>query len=204
MNGPARIWYWVGGALAAAGVGVAAFLLVNGVVGFVNRVDDFQRVPIGRQSTVVFERTGGYTLYHEQPFSSDGRIPAFDVELVSEEPGEPVALSEYGSRVTYDVGGHHGRALYSFRIAEPGRYLLRIGSRDTPFGQGAGGREGATTGEVVAVGRGLGRGLPARIVTAALVGLLGLGGGAVLIIVTAVRRHAARTRRPPPPGPRWA
>jgi hypothetical protein len=204
VNGPSRIWYWVGGALAAAGVGAAAFLLVNGVLGFVNRVDDFQRVPLGRQSTVVFEGTGGHTLYYERRFSNDGGVPAFDVELVSEEGGEPVVLSEYGSRVTYDVGRHHGRALYSFRITEPGRYLLRVGSPATRFGDGAGGREGPTTGEVVAVGRGLGRGLPLRIVTAALVGLLGLGGGAALIIVTAVKRHAARTRRPPDPGPSWA
>ena len=202
-NGPSRVWYGVGGALVAVGVGVAAFLVVNGVMGFVNRVDDFQRVPLGRQGTVIFEGTGGHTLYYERRFSSEGRIPGFDVELVPEEGGDPVALSEYGSRVTYDVGRHHGRALYSFRITEPGRYLLRVGSPATPFGQGAGGREGATTGEVVAVGRGLGRGLPVRIVTAALVGLLGLGGGAVLIIVTAVKRHAARTRRLPPPGPRW-
>lgn len=179
-----------------AGVAVAAFLAVNGVLGFLDRIDDFQRVPLGRQGTVAFERPGGYTLYYEQPFSSDGFVPGFDVELRRAEGGDPVDLSEYHSRVTYDVRGHHGRALYSFRITEPGRYVLRAGS--------SGGREGAATGEQVAVGRGLGRGLALRIVTAALVGLLGLAGGAVVIIVTAVKRHAARTRRPPPPGPSWA
>ena len=193
MNGPSRVWYWVGGALVAVGVGIAALLVVNGVIGFVHRVDDFQRVPLGRQGSVVFEDTGGYTLYYEQRFSSEGRVPGFDLALESE-GGDPVPLSEYDSDVTYDVGLRHGRALYSFRIDEPGSYVLRVGSPD--------GREGAT-GEVVAVGRGLGRGLVVRIITAALVGLLGLAAGAVLIIVTAVKRHAARTRPPPPPGPSW-
>jgi hypothetical protein len=196
VNGPSRIGYWVGGALVAVGVGVAALLVVTGVVGFVNRIDDFQRVPLGRQGTVVFEGTGGYTLYYEQRFSSEGRIPDFDVALVPEDGEDPVPMSEYGSDVTYDVGGHHGRALYSFRISDPGRYVLRVGSPD--------GRERAATGEGVAVGRGLGRGLVFRIVTALLVGFLGLAGGAVLIIVTAVKRHAARTRRRPPPGPSLA
>jgi hypothetical protein len=196
VNGPSRIWYWVGGGLVALGVGVAALLVVTGVVGFVNRIDDLQRVPLGRQGTVVFERTGGYTLYYEQRFSIGGRIPDFDVALEPERGDDPVPMSEYGSDVTYDVGRHHGRALYSFRITEPGRYVLRVGSSD--------GRERATAGEVVAVGRGLGRGLVFRIVTALLVGFLGLAGGAVLIIVTAVKRHAARTRRPPPPDPSWA
>jgi hypothetical protein len=196
VSGPARTWYWVGGAVVALGVGIAALLAVNGVMGFVNRIDDFQRVPLGRQGTVELEDTGGYTLYYEQRFSSEGLIPGFDVDLAPEGGGDPVALSEYGSDVTYDIGRRHGRALYSFRISEPGRYVLRVGS--------PGGREGATTREVVAVGRGLGRGLVVRIVTAALAGLLGLGAGAVIIIVTAVKRHAARTRRPPPPGPAWA
>ena len=195
MSGPSRLWYWVGGVLVTLGVGIAAFLVVNGIVGFVNRVDGFQRVPLGRQGTVVFEDTGGYTLYYEQRFSSEGRIPSFDVALAPEEGGDPVPLTEYDSDVTYDIGRRHGRALYSFRITEPGRYLLRVGSLE--------GRERATTREVVAVGRGLGRGFVLRTVTATLVGLLGLAGGAVLIIVTAVKRHAARTRRPPPPGPSW-
>ena len=196
MNGPSRVWYWVGGALVATGVGVAALLLVNGVFGFLNRIDDFQRVPVGGEGTVVFERTGGYTLYYEQPFSSDGGDPGLDVQLEQAEGGDAVPLSEYDSRVTYDVGRRHGRALFSFRIAEPGRYVLRVGSPRAP--------EGVTSRDVVAVGRGLGRGLAVRIVTAALVGLLGLAGGAVLIIVTAVKRHATRTRRPPPPGPIWS
>ena len=193
MQGPSRLWYWVGGALVALGVGVAALLVVTGVVGFLNRIDDFQRVPLGRQGTVIFERPGGYTLYYEQRFSGEGRSPAFDVALAPEEGGDAVPLSEYGSDVTYDVGRRHGRALYSFRIAEPGRYLLRAGSSE--------GRERAMTGEVVAVGRGLGRGLVLRTVTALLAGFLGVAAGAVLIIVTAVKRHAARSRRPPPPAP---
>ena len=196
MNAPSRAWYWVGGAVVALGLAVAALLLVGGVLAFLDRIDDFQRVPLGRESTVVFERAGGYTLYYERRFSSDEGVPDFDVALVSADGGDPVRLSEYDSNVKYDVRRHHGRALYSFRITDPGRYVLRVGSPD--------GHAGGASGEVVAVGRGLGLGLPVRIVAAVLVGLLGFAGGAVIIIVTAVKRHAARTRRPPPPGPSWA
>jgi hypothetical protein len=196
VNRPSRIWYWVGGALVATGVAIAAVLIVGGVLGFKDRIDDFQRVPLGREGAVVFEQTGGYTLYYEQRFSSDGRVPGFDVELVPTEGGDPVALSEYGSDVTYDVGRRHGRALYSFRITEPGSYLLRAGS---PEGRGT-----SVSRDVVAVGRGLGRGLAVRIIAAAVIALLGFGGGAAIIIVTAVKRHAARTRPPLPPGPSWA
>jgi len=189
---PSRAWYLVGGAAVAVGVGIAVLLAVTGFLGFTDRIDDFQRVPLGSESTVVFERAGGYTLYYERRSSYDD-VPGFRVALVPEGGSEPVPMSEYGSRVTYDVGRHHGRALYSFRITEPGRYLLKVGN---PVG-----REGAANGEVVAVGRGLGRGVVLRIFVAVLSGLFGFAGGATIIIVTAVKRHAARTRPLPQPGP---
>ncbi len=189
MKPPSRAWYVLGGALAAAGAGMAVLLVVTGFLGFTDRIDEFQRVPLGAEGTVVFERAGGYSLYYETRSADVEDVPGFGVALLPEGGGEPIAMSEYDSRVTYEVGGRHGRARYSFRIDEPGRYLLKVGK--------PAGRDGATAGEVVAVGRGIGRGVVARIFAAVLIGVFGVGGGAAVIIVTALRRHAARTRPQP-------
>ena len=86
----------MGGALAAVGVGVAVLLVVTGVLQFVDRIDDFQRVPLGREGTVVFERAGGYTLYYEPRFSSDRAVPDFDVSLVPADGGDRIPLADYG------------------------------------------------------------------------------------------------------------
>ena len=193
MSGPSRAWYWLGGAMVVLGLGLAALLAATGIFRFFDRIDEFQRVRVGEEGTVVFERAGGYTVYYERRYSSESiGDPDFDVTLTPVEGGEPVRFSEYGSSVTYDVGGRHGRAIYSFRIDEPGRYLLRV---DAPSGRDPAPREG------VAVGRGLGRGLVARLISAAFIGFWGFAGGAAVIIVTALKRHAARARLREQPGP---
>lgn len=179
--------------MVVLGLGAAALLAVTAIFRFFDRIDKFQRVRVGDEGTVVFERAGGYTLYYERRYSSESiGEPDFDLSLSPVEGGESVRFSEYGSSVTYDVSGRHGRAIYSFRIEEPGRYRLRVGA---PSGRDPAPRE------AVAVGRGLGRGLVARIIAAAFVGFWGFAGGAAVIIVTALKRHAARARLRPQPGP---
>jgi Protein of unknown function (DUF2510) len=107
-------------------------------------------------------------------------IPSFTVSLTSVASGEEVSIRDFGGSATYGVAGHSGRALGTFRIEGPGRFLLQT-EGEPQTGQAN-----------VAVGSSVG---PAifRTVSLAIVGtLILLLGGAVLAVVVAVRRNRAR------------
>jgi Protein of unknown function (DUF2510) len=179
---PARLWYWVAGAVAVAAVLWFALGLFLGFRALSRQVDGFQRVPIPGRGEVSFEESGGYTLYYEGVGASDEQvtIPSFTVSLTSVASGEEVSIRDFGGSATYGVAGHSGRALGTFRIEEPGRFLLQT-EGEPQTGQAN-----------VAVGSSVG---PAifRTVSLAIVGtLILLLGGAVLAVVVAVRRNRAR------------
>jgi len=185
---PSRLWYWVAG---AALVGSAVWLALG--VGFwirsVSRqVEEFQRVPIPGQAEVSFDRPGGYTVYFEGLGASDetATIPAFSMSLAPVGGGEEVPIRPYGGFSTYTLAGHSGRAIGTFQIEEPGRFLL----------QTAGEPQAVQTN--VAVGQGTG-GEITRTLVLTVPGVLALfSGGVVLAVVVAVRRSRARRRLPAP------
>jgi len=173
---PARLWYWVAGTAAVAGVVWLAVDLFLGIGWSNELIEGFQRVPIPGQAEVSFAEPGGYVLYFEGAGASDTRttIPAYNVSLTSVASGQEVSIRPYRSSQIYDHAGHSGRAVGTFRIEEPGRFLLRT--------------EGAPQGGAnVAVGPAFHNVAPA--VAGAFILVLG---GMVLTMVVAIRRRQAR------------
>jgi hypothetical protein len=184
---PARFWYWVAGAAGVAAVVWLALGLFLGFRSLNDQVEGFQRLPIPGQAEVSFAEPGGYTLYFEGLGASDEQvtIPSFNVSLTSA-GGQEVSIRPYGGSATYGLAGRSGRAVATFQIEEPGRFLLRTEG------------EPQNVEANVAVGRSVG---PAifRTVAVATVGALALFlGGAVLAVVVAVRRNRAHRLLPTP------
>jgi uncharacterized protein DUF2510 len=193
---PALFWYWVAGAAVVAAVVWFALSLVLGIRSINGQVEGFQRVPIPGQAEVSFAEPGGYTLYYEGWGAGDEQptIPSFSVSLASVGDGEEVSIRDYGGSQTYDLGGHSGRALATFRIEEPGRFLLRAEGEPQDVEAN------------VAVGRSVGPGIFRTVIPAFAGSLILVLGGAVLAVVVAVRRNRARRLLPAPaaqPVSRW-
>ncbi|HZC99787.1 MAG TPA: DUF2510 domain-containing protein [Actinomycetes bacterium] len=185
---PALFWYWVAGAAAVAAVVWFALSLFLGFRSMNGQVEGFQRVPIPGRGEVSFAEPGGYTLYFEGLGASDEQatIPPFNVSLTSVASGQEVSIRDYGGSVTYDFAGHSGRAVGTFRIEEPGRFLLRTEAE--PQGVEAS----------VAVGASVGRAIFRTVIRASAGALILVLGGAVLAVVVAVRRNRARRLLPAP------
>jgi hypothetical protein len=175
-RGPSVLWYWIGGALCVAAVAGAVLWLVLGIVGFSDAVDDLQRVPAPGRGVVELG-AGRHAIYFESPAGADAPIPPLRLALRPVAGGEAVPIGPYSGTVTYSTGGHDGRSLAGFAVAEPGRYRLTVA-----------GEPARTPGAVVAVGRGLGGRLVRAIVGAAVIFVGGLALGGVVIGVTSARR----------------
>ena len=142
---------------------------------------------------VEISEPGGYSIYHEYDgvSSVDGRAEP-DVE-VTDPSGNDVLLRSYESEVTYDVSGHHGIGVYTFRADEPGTYEF---DATMPFG--------GRSGDLIAVGPGVGEDLALSIVAG--IGLIGVGvvGAIVIAIVVGVMRGRSRRAQMPAPAVAWA
>ncbi len=180
---PSRVGYWVGGGVMVLGVVAAVLWFVLGLLSFSNEVKGFERVPVdGESRQVNLPRAGSYTAYYEPNFgSADESAPAVDAEIEGPD-GRNVDLTPYRSSLTYDnMGGHSGRAVFTFQVDSPGTYEVR--SSSTSAGE-------------LALGRGVGNKLVASIVGTFVIGLVGIGIGALVLIITAVRRSSSRRRAP--------
>ena len=138
---PGTGWYWI-----AVGVGVVAglvgvVLIVRSVIGFVDKVDDFQRVDVPATETVYLDE-GSYTVYAEDVFLGDSDWSfTGDVEI-RDATERLVELRPYRSRTTYDVSTT-ARASRSGRSAptSPATIASRppgARGRSWPSGQGSG------------------------------------------------------------------
>jgi hypothetical protein len=187
-SGPSRVWYWVAGAAVVASVVWLAAGLFFGIRGFSRQVEGFQRVPVPGQAEVRFDEPGGYTVYFEGLGAADEQaaIPSLHVSLAPVSGGEDVPVHPYGGSATYSVAGYSGRAVGTFRIEAPGRFLIRT------QGDLEGGQANVAVGSSVAptIFRTLGLTIPAVLVL--------LFGGAALAVVVAIRRGQARTPGPAP------
>ena len=182
---PARLWYWVAGAAVVAAVIWLALGLFLGFRSLSRQVEGFQRVPIPGQAAVSLAEPGGYTVYFEGLGASDEQVPIPPYRLLlTTADGEEVPVHPYGGSATYGFGGHSGRAVATFHIEEPGRFLLQT------EGESQGGEAN------LAVGRSVGPAI-LRTVTQPIVGALVLSlAGAVVAVVVAVRRNRARRMLP--------
>jgi Protein of unknown function (DUF2510) len=178
---PSRVWYWVAGAALVGSVGLGLSLLL-GFGSFARQVEELQRVPIPGEAEVSFDKAGGYTVYFEGMGAADEQvtIPPFNVYLIPVGGGEVVSIRPYADSESYSIGGRSGRAVGTFQIDEPGRFLLR--AEGEPQAIQAGVAVGPST--TPAVFRALFLVLPA--------GFILFVGGVVLAVVVAVRRDRAR------------
>lgn len=142
---------------------IGGILLANSAL---NKIDSFKRVSVAAGSgTVDLTRTGNYVAYYETGSSSSHK--AFVQMRLVDSSGSPVSLKLYnnGTTLTYDEGGRHGEALFTFKIAKSGTYQVQVRS-DT-----------ASAGAKIAFGESVAKGL------AVGVGLLIPG---VLLVITAI------------------
>jgi Protein of unknown function (DUF2510) len=179
---PSRAWYWVVGAMLVASVVWLVVGFIFGLSSMSRQVDGFQRVPVPGQGELTFTEPGTYVLYYEGAGASEGSMPAFSASIVSTGGDTEVQLDDYRGELTYDFSGHSGRAVASFPIDNPGKFLLRTES------EVAGIQANAAVGRSIAGG----------VVRTILLPLVGAGilflGGTALAVIVAIRRNRARRR----------
>jgi hypothetical protein len=185
-TGPSRVWYWVAGAAVAASVIWLAAGILFGIRGFSRQIEGFQRVPIPGEAELSFDAPGGNTLYFEGLGAADEQValPSLRVSVAPVGGGGEVPVHSYSGSSTYSVGGRSGRAIGTFRIDAPGRFLIRT------QGDLEGGQANVAVGSSIApaIFRTLGLTIPAVLVL--------FFGGVALAVVVAIRRSQARAPRP--------
>jgi hypothetical protein len=187
---PSAWWFGVAGIVAAAGVILGVVLIVQAVLGFQDRIEDFERGPVPGNLTVAISDTGGYSIYHEYDGADDDRYAFPPAVSVTGPAGDDVPLGDYDTSVTYSTSEHEGVGLYTFDADVPGTYEVRTSGGDPGSG--------------IAVGRGVGRGLVGGVLGGLAAGFVGVVAAVVIAIVVGVQR--GRSRRalvPPPPFSGW-
>ncbi|MGH9278568.1 MAG: hypothetical protein ACRD12_10760 [Acidimicrobiales bacterium] len=179
-NPPSRLWYWVGGGTAVLGLVIAVAWITSAVVGYLGRVDDFQRVSVPGEATVQFTGTGGYTVYYEAPGAAEGPLPPGRVTMSHVATGAEVKFNDYDGNFTYETPSREGRAVLTFSISEPGAYRVQT------FTDGPGKGD-------IALGRSL---APAEfgvaIAGSVVIVIVTMAFAALVITLTAVKRHRAK------------
>jgi hypothetical protein len=198
---PSSAWYWVGAAIALAGVIGGIVFGVTRVTAAIDDVDDWPRVAVpGREDVALDE--GEHTLFVEYPGAADygtyyepfGDDPV--VELVDASGDEVIgAVAPRFSSTTYTYSGHEGRSFGTLHVPADGTYTLVVRGEPEP-------------GQTVAVGDD-----PVGPVLIGVFGGIGIAGlatlvGLVVVIVVAVRRGREKRRRRPvrpwgPPSGGW-
>ncbi|HEX6569360.1 MAG TPA: hypothetical protein VF015_09345, partial [Acidimicrobiales bacterium] len=124
MVRPSKWWFVVAGLVAIAGIVAAVAILVVGVGGYIDDIEDFDRALLPATLDVEITETGGYSIYHEYDGAYDGRLSSAPEVAVTDPSGAAVALGHYDTTVTYSAGGHEGRGIYTFDADVPGTYAV--------------------------------------------------------------------------------
>lgn len=124
------LWFVVAGVIAVAGMVAAGFYLWP-------RLDSVEasmiRVVAPGSATIILDKPGTYTIFHEKRSTVDGRYYASDavaglrVDLVAEAGGAPVRIVEPSTSTTYSMGNRQGASVFAFTVDQPGRYRLTSG-----------------------------------------------------------------------------
>jgi hypothetical protein len=183
---------------------VGAIVLATKSLG---KVDDFQRVKVADGTGTINLEAGNYLAYYEAPgVDSDiDTVPAVGVAIQSPSGVTMVLRTPYGNRsdgkvkiLTYEHDGHHGVALWQFKVTESGTYKVQV--EPTP---------GTAADADIAFGKSIAAGTVAAVL---LIGggiLLGVA-AIVLLIVGYVKRDrhkkqlfAGAAFHGAPPGVQW-
>lgn len=188
---PGRWVYVVAVLIAAAGLAICGAAIYHGVISLTH---GFRQFVVPGETTITFERTGNYTIYHEyrsvignRIYHTDEAMSGLECEVRETGTGRVIPIRTARASSTYQIGGREGRGLFEVRIDKPGTYEFR--------GRYAPGFEGPST--VLAVGMAsifrfvaLVFGGLAALFTCGIVALL-------IVLYTFVRRRAALVTAPP-------
>ena len=175
---PGRVWYVAAVALFLAGVA----WLVFGFVSLSSKVDAFSRVPLPAGGTVTLSHSGRYVVYYEGAGATSGRIPRFLVHIAPAAPPAAVgSLRSYAASVTYTIGARQGRAVLTFQVVHPGRFLVE------PSGATA-----VAGGSDLAFGSSIAGSIVGTVLLSIGLIFLGIAGAIVLFIVRLSRTRRAR------------
>ncbi|MFC6010417.1 hypothetical protein [Nocardia lasii] len=184
---PSGWWIVVGALVIVLGVISAVAVGVTGFVRMSGDIDSFQRVEVPGSGELDLD-AGDYTIYFEYPGASSAGTPESVWVALTDPAGEEVLIEDYSSRQTYGLGGHEGRAIFTFRVDESGVYTL-----DTEGGPNI----------TVAVGHSLGSSIVGTVLIALAIGLISVFVGLAILLTAVIRRSRARrklTRGPGGPG----
>jgi len=118
------------------GLGLGAASAVTFLRATVGLVNSDLRVEYGGTGTVLqFDRTGEYVAYHDRedgyPDEPGGRF----ILTVAKESGGIVEVHDpRPGAMSYDIAGHHGEAVSTFRVDTPGRYRVWAWTSHIPGG----------------------------------------------------------------------
>ncbi|MCX4091484.1 hypothetical protein [Nocardia sp. alder85J] len=181
---PSGWWIVAGIVVIVAGIVGAVTVGVGGFTRMTNTVDHFQRVAVPGSGDLQLSAGHDYTGYLEFSGASSGDTSQGVRVRLTGPDGQVVPMHDYGSNVTYQMGGHEGRAEFSFRVGQDGQYhLLTDGGPDV----------------TVAVGGGLGSSIAGTVVLALVLGLGGIFPGIAVVVIVAVLR-SIRSRPVAPRG----
>ncbi|MFF0614134.1 hypothetical protein ACFYUD_36270 [Nocardia tengchongensis] len=176
---PSAWWIAVGVLVVVMGV-VGA--VVTGVVGFsriAGTVDQFQRIAIPGSGDIDLESGRDYTAYLEYSGAGESDTPEEVKVRIIDPAGEVVSTRDFDGAETYSLGGHEGRAAFSFHTTQGGTYHVL-----TQGGPGL----------TLAVGGSL----DARVIGTVLIAVaLGIGGlflGIAVVVTVIVLRDRSRRR----------
>jgi hypothetical protein len=152
------LWFVVAGLIAIVGF-VAAGLYLWPRLGSVDA--GLIRVVVPGNATLMLDKPGTYTIFHEKQSVVDGKYYASDtvtglrVELAAEAGGAPVRIVEPSTSTSYSIANRKGSSIFAFTVDQPGRYRLTTGMTGgqavLAIGQGTFGAIFALVGGTIAI-----------------------------------------------------
>ncbi|MFP4496904.1 MAG: hypothetical protein ACLFQV_01735 [Vulcanimicrobiota bacterium] len=113
------------GLILIGGIGFFAYNIFTGI----QKVEKgMSRVEAPGEATVVLEKTGTYTVFHEYVSNHNGRVynvqnlPPF--KMVLQKNSQIIETRPANMSSNYNIGGRSGRAVLQFSINEPGTYKV--------------------------------------------------------------------------------
>lgn len=124
---PGRVGYLIALAIFLAGAIPSALAFSSGLSGL---TEGLIRVIVPGETVVTLDKSGTYTVFHENPSVVDGQtfsssVPpnALQVSITSE-GGDSITMGPAGGTFTYNLSGRSGVSIGSLRVDEPGDYVL--------------------------------------------------------------------------------
>jgi hypothetical protein len=165
-----------------AGLALAGWLVWTEIAMLQNALT---RVVVPGTSVLTLDEPGTYTIFHEADSVVDGKlysaadIAGLRISVTDEANTQAIAVSVPSVSSSYSIGGHSGKSVLAFDIAQPGRYRLSASY--------SGGRSEPQT--VLAVGHGFFGRLFGTIFGAIGAVFAGFAVALVLVLTTYFRRR---------------